>query len=154
MSDWSVVCEAIRDDLTASGRPLEGATVHLYAPWSPEELDASDRKRHVAIWPRNEAEATLPEDSATGQHTLLSSYVVMAWEQAFETDARAKADEVADKAWLQLHNDIRARFYVEANQQLGSSNPLWYAGAEFPEEAGRVRWMRILLTRQAHIAFV
>lgn len=154
MSDFEVVCNAVIADLTAAGRPLEGATTHLLAPWNPEELMPDD-KRHLAVWPvAEQAESPAPqEEFVTGGHTLTQGYYVLVWEMASDEEARLKLDETKAAEWFDLHNAIRARFYVEANQQLGASNPLWYAGTTLPEQVSNVRWMRLALTRRTPIAF-
>jgi hypothetical protein len=126
------------------------ATVHKYALWDPAELETFPG-RHFAVWPVAEQDSAEPLDS--NSHLLTQRYSILVWESDTTEGERGVADETAAATFLQLHNDVRARFYVNANQQLGTSMRCWYVGAQFPEQAGRVRWFRIVIERLVPIGF-
>lgn len=153
-SDWETTCAAISAEIVANVPYLSDAEVHLLTSWDPEDLDPADGKKHLAVWPAGEGGVSESADAlVTGGDQLEQGYVVLIWEPAFEETGRGVRDEDAAKVWLQLHNDVRGRFYVTPNMQLGGNSPLRYEGAEFPQASTRARWMAIFLTATHHQAF-
>jgi hypothetical protein len=154
-SDWEVTCAAIRDEILANVPALAEAETHTMVSWDPEALDPADGKKHLAVWPAGEGEASETADYlVTGGDEVEQSYVVLIWEPAGDQEGdRWVRDEAAAAVWFQLHNDVRARFYVTSNLQLGGASPMKYRGAEFPSQVSRARWMAIYLTATKHQAF-
>jgi len=152
VSDWSDlidnVCEDLMDNVPALA--VEAANVHRYASWSPEEL-LSDGKRHMAVWPLGEAERATP--LTLGAHELDQLYRVLVWEDAADESSRGVTDQDATAALLDLHNDIRDRFYVQANQGRAGAFRVWYRGARFPDRASRVRWFEVEVSVATGSAF-
>ena len=145
-ADFVTVTDAIVADLQANVTSLSATTVpaaqvHLYSPWNPEELTGQAGERHLAVWPV--AEPEVREVLSTDYHELSQSYLVLVWEVAGSEAERGLLDEDVAKTFLQLHNDVRARFYVTANQTLGGSQKVWYRGTTFPERPSTVRWFAI-----------
>lgn len=161
MSDWTSMCDAIAADLTLAGqvpaRPLEGATVHKYGPWDPEELTPDPTgTRHVGVWAAGEGvdggQAEQVE-GGIGFDILKQRYRVLVWEQAPQEGDRLVRDEAADAAFLQLHNDVRARFYLTTNLNLGDSEICRYEASRFPEKIGQVRWFELQLYVEQSLNF-
>lgn len=152
-ADFVTMCDAIAAELqaTVSGVSAANAVLHRYNPWDPKALDVGDGQRHMAIWPVGEAEVADP--LATGSHQFTQPYVVLVWEPAVTDVARGVTDEAATKTFLQLHNDVRARFYVDANQHLGGSELTWYAGSQLPDEPSDARWFAITVSVRRFQAF-
>lgn len=155
MSDWADVVDAVATDLTANvatltalGADLE---IHKLEPWDPEELQ-SDGKKHIGIWPVGEG-AEVPEVLAAGSHQLNQAFAVLYWEPVGVESSRLVRDEDAARALMDLHNAMRARFYVEANQQRAGAFRVWYSGASFPERVGNVRFFAIGFTAAKAISF-
>lgn len=152
MSDWSELCGLIADDLVAEVAELQlpEGRVHTNASWDPELLIAAVSERHLAVFP------ILGEDVvplATGAHSLRKGIAVLIWEGADTESSRRMQNEAATDAFLDLHNAVRARFYVTAHQFLGGMSLLWYGGVEFPTVPGPTRWMRITVRADTEIAF-
>ena len=80
---------------------------------------------------------------ATGLHEFNQSYAVLVWEGADTEATRLKLNQDASRTFLRLHNAVRDRFYVTANQNLGGAQLCWYAGTRFPERPGSSRWFLI-----------
>lgn len=139
MSVYADVCEAWADDLTAHVAELSTATLHLYAPWSVENLVAGAGERHLAIWPEGEAETAEPM-LVDGSQLATQSYVIVVWEDAAAETARRFDDDAANKAWLDLAEAIRARLKRQGAFQLGSADVMHtaYVGTTFPA-AGALR---------------
>lgn len=154
MSDWSDIVDAIVDDLTANVAGLADVEVHRYAPWSPENLQA-DGARHLSVFPLAEGEVAevVAIGSASGSRRLTKTLAILIWEDSVTQAERQVADEDADRAWLQLHNDVRERFFRESALIMGGVNRLEYAGAVFGENAELVRWMQIQLAAETFKAF-
>lgn len=155
MSDFETVVDAIKADLVANVAGLAADKVkpkdiHLYNPQDPEAFE-DDGARHLAVWP--EADAEDPEPLTTSSHALNQSYLVAVWESSGTEGTRLQRDEDAAKVFLDLHNDIRARLYVEANQLLGSSDRVWYGGTAFGATAGTVRWFVLRVNVRRFQAF-
>lgn len=158
-SDWETMCAAVATELQANVTGLDTTTVpatrlHQLSPWDPEKLVAAAGERHLAVWPAGEPEVL--EALATGAHELHQSYVVLVWEDASQTLERQQADDTADAAFLSLHNAVRGRFYLYANERLGGAAiaalgigvqvaRVWYAGATFSDVAETVRWFAVRL---------
>lgn len=142
MSDFATVVDAIIEDLTTNVAGLRDAIVHRYAPWDPEELQAAPHERHLAVFPSAE-NTDVAEPLATGSHQLNQVYSVLYWESAGDEPARAVLDEQAAADLLDLHNAVRARFYVSANESLGGSTLVWYAASGLAERVGAVRWFLV-----------
>jgi hypothetical protein len=147
VSDFSDVCDAIATDLksqVAAFQTNDDLEVHKYESWDPEELVA-DSKKHLAVWPVGEgAEAAGP--LVSNAHELNQTFVALYWEPTGTDASRVVRDEDAAKALFNLHNAVRARFYVETNQMLAGSYRLWYSGASFPDRPGPVRWFAVAFT--------
>lgn len=145
---WESVCDAWLTDLQTNVTGLDTTTVpadrtHQYAPWSVEAFYAEAGERHLAIWPEGEAEETAPFLTDGG---LMSnqSYVIAVWEAADE-QTRLQDDDTLNKAWLTLHEGIRARLMTLANIRLGSSTikRTMYVGSSFETgNANRVMALR------------
>ena len=152
MSDYQIVCDAIKTDLVGNVAGLFDAEVHLYEPWDPEALVAAVGEKHLAIWPVAE-QADSAEVIATGFHLLTQQYEIWYWEGAETENERMVRDEAAALKLLDLHNAVRARFYVEENQALGGSKLVWYTRANLPNAPSLVRWFRIVLRVERLQAF-
>lgn len=152
MSDFETVVDAIAQDLTGNVPGLFDAELHRYEPWDPEALVAAVGEKHIAIWPVAE-QADQAEMIATGFHLLTQMYEVWYWEGAEVENERLVRDEGAAKKLLDLHNAVRERFYVEANQALGGSKLVWYTSANLPNAPSTVRWFRIVLRVERVQAF-
>jgi hypothetical protein len=153
-SDFETVVDALALDLRTNVTGLTDipeARIHLYYPANPEYLEARAGERHLAIWPAGEAES--PASMGTGFHEMNQTYIVTIWEDAGTEGPRRMADEQANKDWLTLHNAVRARFYVTANQTLGGLDNLWYAGVRFHDVASSVRWMVVSLEGSHLVGF-
>jgi hypothetical protein len=144
MSDFQIVCNAIRDELVGNIPKLFDAKVHMYEPWDPEELSASVGERHLAVWV-DPGESERAEPLATGMHMLNQVYVIQVWEAAPGEGDRLKADEAGALGLYDLHNQVRDRLYVEANQSLGGSELVWNRGTSLATRAGSVRFFRMLV---------
>lgn len=114
--------------------------VHRYGPWDPTALE-SDNRKHLAVWPEAEAEA--PEPLANDAHQMNQGFVVLYWEPATVESSRIIHDEAASKALIELHEKVRDRFYVEANQLRAGAFRVWYSGAQFNDSTGLVRWFAV-----------
>lgn len=153
-SDWQIVCDAIVAELQTGATSGQGAVpgldavavpagrVHKYEPWDPEQLQ-DDGHRHLAVWPAPEGEEVVDDESAEGAHSWHQFYDLMVWESAGTEATRRKRNETAAVTFLQLHADIRARFYRVANKTLGGTQQTWVRATVFPEHLGRVRWFRM-----------
>lgn len=143
MSDWSDVCDAILADLTNNVPELAAAIVHdECAPWNPEELAAAAGERHVAAWPAPDAEQAVPL-LTDGSYVMEQAYLVLVWEGAQEESGRVKLDRDATRAFLDLHNAVRARFNRQASLLLASSDLVRVAGTAFPDVLSTVRWFAV-----------
>lgn len=150
-SDWEVLCDAIVTELTTNVPAISGSNVpvlHRYTAQDPEELQADPGERHLAVWPfPAETETVRPLVTMPGGDVLTQRYAIMVWEHVGAQGEQGQVDEVAAKVFLQLHNDIRGRFYVKANMKLGSPTvPVTesrYAGSIYGERAGLVRWFAL-----------
>lgn len=157
MAEFEAVCDAIATELTtncATLAAMTNLTVHKYAPWDPEDLAASpgDTSQHLAVWPvGEEAESTAPFVTAPGGDQVEQRYRVMYWEHIGTEGARGELDETATVALLDLHSEIRARFYVAANLQLGGTASTRYVGTAFPSRAGGVRWFALTIACTDHV---
>src|SRR5436190_13085708 len=145
MSDFTTVCDAIRDDLIGSIPELFDAKVHMYEPYDPEILDAPVGEWHIAIWPSGEEPAEAATPLAIGMHLFTQVYEVWIWQGAATENERLKRDEAAAARLYDVHNAIRERFYREENQELGGSLFVWYGGVQLAGNISRVRWFRIRL---------
>jgi hypothetical protein len=155
MSDFSTFCDAVQADLVGNVAGLGSLAAdakHLYAPWNPYALQP-DGRRHLAIWPDAES-ADTPEPAAIEAHELAQVYLVLVWEGAELEGQRLSEDQAGAAAFLDLHNAVRARFYVEANQHLGGAELCWYAGTAFSDAAALVRWFVIRLAARFWSPFV
>ena len=119
------VCDAWMADLIAN-TPLSTVPVkcrHLYASWSPEQLQAFTNDRHVAVWPNGEALETR-EGMVTSPADLVSTlYSILIWEEAASEATGLYDDDVANQAWLSLYESVQARLYVSANVAGAAAGP-------------------------------
>jgi hypothetical protein len=142
------------DELVANVDGLVDAAPHLYASWSNENLYAGQDERHIAIWPEAEPEvraglvaATKPVDE------VAQSYVIAVWEDASAESARSFDDDQANIDFLDLAEDIIARLYVMANDDLGlAGSDVHYQGVQFGPR-GPVRAMALRFTKRLYRAF-
>lgn len=146
MSDFVDICDEIATDLTASGRPLEGATVHKYAAWSPEHFEI-DGARHVAVYPTGDRR---PAEEQAGGHAIgyfqLDQYIeVLVWEPAPVPAERRVEDETQDKAFVNLQEAVRNRFLTASIQGVGGAWKCEYQSADFPSRTGAARSFRLLV---------
>jgi hypothetical protein len=139
----------VAEDLTRNVAALADATVHLMESWDPEEK-TNDYNIHLAAWPL----AVEPETGEilalgganTGAFELIQLFSIQVWESAGSDSTRRVRNEEATSTFLQLHNDVRARFFVAANMEgLLGNYLIKYRRTEFPEELGAVRWFRIVI---------
>ncbi len=154
MSDWSTVCDAIATELQTNVAGLAASsslTLHKYERWDPEYLIA-DRNRHLAVWPAGEGSESA-QGLATGADALEQTYVVMVWESGSVENQRLVRDEGSAATFLDLHNAVRARFYLEANRMLGGSALVRYAGCSFPEQIGLVRFFAVAVAVTRYQAY-
>lgn len=144
-SDFVTYTDAVISDLQGAVSALSAAnaTTHRYVPYNPEELQVSAGERHLAVWPMGEAEVADPLANWTLE--LVAAYAVLVWEDASEESSRGVLDEDATKTFLQLHQDVRARFLLQANESIGGSELTRYVGTRFPEALGSVRWFLVQL---------
>lgn len=123
---WEGICQGWADDLVREVPLPASSRIHLYAPWSPELFHAAVGETHVAVFPLGDgmesvaplATGMLPTDLIT---TLFEADV---WVGAAAEDSRLVEDQAADLAWLQLAQDVRARFYVQANGRIGEPHAM------------------------------
>lgn len=147
------MCDAIADDLSLNVGALDGAIVHRYAPWDPEELTAGASERHLAVWPLPES-AESADGLTTNAHLLSQGYAVLYWENAGDESSRQVLDEDAAAALLDLQEACRDRFYRQAATTLGGSYRLWYRSCTMPARSGQVRWFALELQSWATREFV
>lgn len=156
MSDWVSTCDAIISDLTGAITTLAtGLTVHRYAPMDPTELvrdKALVTGRHLAVWPVGDVASETSEGGflLNGSVELIQDYRVLVWEPSPDAE-RGRPDSDANlQTWLQLHNDVRARFLRPA-QSFGGAYLTRYITTEFPESPGLVRWFRLLVRSRSNV---
>ena len=163
MSDWSEVCAAIVAELqygTSSGQggvsgldpgTVPPAQVHQLEPWDPEEFVA-DGKRHLAVWPHPDGETTTP--LGHDLHELTQLYVIQVWESSGTESTRRTRDEASAGTLLDLQNAVRARFYLQANQDLAAGvEQLWWIASAFPARLGQVRYFQAVVRARKPIPF-
>jgi hypothetical protein len=143
---WTAVVDAWVEELTTSVQGLADVVVHRYASWSVEALVAERGERHLAIWPEAEGEAA---EGYLSDGSLLSTqrFVVLVWEDSSTEQGRLQDNESADAAWLDLHEQIRARFLKGSNVRLGSTSLMdtRYRESAF-DRVGLVRTMALRFT--------
>lgn len=119
---FASVCEAWATELVTHIDALADAKVHLYAPWSVENLYAAKGERHLAIWPEADPVSTNPFATGSLPSDLEERrFVIAVWELAAQDVARRMDDDAANLAWLDLAEDIQGRLQVQANTSLGGS---------------------------------
>jgi hypothetical protein len=143
-ADIVLVCDAIATGLTGQVSGLAGATVHKYEPWDPTDF-VVDNRRHLAVWPAGENTGAAEETESLAQNTDEGHqiYMITVWESGRQEAARRASDETRAKALLQVHNDVRDWFYVEANQNLAGSEYVQYLRTRFPDRSSTKRWFRM-----------
>lgn len=141
MSRLGDLMDAWVTELRSSVPGLADAIVHKGAPWNPEEMQLDRGERHMAIWPSADVETR--EILTNDAHELGQSMIVLVWEDAGPATDRRTADEVADYAFLDLWEQVRDRFYVQANQWIGASERTWYVRSDFPDEIFTTRWFLV-----------
>jgi hypothetical protein len=115
---WVSIVDAWCDDITGNVVGMTDAIVHKYAPWSLEQLFPEGTGKHLAVWPEAEAETMEAFDTSGGQ-LAAQEFVVTVWEKAEAAQRLIDVDE-SNAAWLDLHELIRARFFVARDIQLGN----------------------------------
>lgn len=146
-SDFETFCDALATDLTGNVTgltTLAAEVIHKLDPWAPEQL-RPDGQRHLAVWPAGERAGPAERAAAEGMelYELTKTYLVLVWEDASLESSRGTTDYPAAQAWMQLHNDIRARFRG-VNRGMGGNRLVEYQGVAFGAAAGGlVRWMLI-----------
>lgn len=128
------VCDALWLDLETNVTGLTDASVHLYAAWSYEKLQASANERHISIHILQDEPTPLFNEG----HELTQTYEILVWEDASAEGSRRMDDQDANLAWLQLFEEVRARLYVTANESLQGATGVelcWYKGATFAGNA-------------------
>jgi hypothetical protein len=143
------VVDAWVAELTGVGKPLAGATIHKYAPWSMEQL-ANDGKRHVAIWPTAAQGAPSPLTVGSLPSDLdPAEFAVLVWEDASLEGELRYDDDTANAAWLNLSEAIAARFRVQANTNLGQVGGYTRLGpVQFGQRALRDRQLMAQMLRE------
>lgn len=141
MSQISEVCDYVKADLVSSIPGLAEAEFHLYVPWDPAELQADAGERHVGLWPLVEGETSEP--LSFDSHELSMPMACLVWEDASGSQDRRVVDTPADLAFLELWQEIRARFYSITNMFGGGSERTWYDGTTFPDDVYLTRWFRV-----------
>lgn len=141
MSKLAEICSAIADMLRAEVPELEvpEQQVHLNAPWDPELLAAAVGERHLAVYPRGD----VPVPLVVGGHEIRPALIVLIWEGVDLESSRKMLNEQRTEEFLDLHQAVMDRFYRNVNGTIGGLFQCWYAGVEFPQVPGSVRWMRI-----------
>lgn len=137
-SNFVTFADAVITDLQTNIAALTSATVHRYAPWNPEELAASAGERHLAVWPMAEAETAEP--IGNWLHEVVQQYAVLVWEDASVDASRLRASEADYASFLDVHQSVRARFYVLANESIGGAEYVQYVGTRLADVPGPVRW--------------
>jgi len=152
MSDFSLmvdnIVEDLRDNVVTLG--VDEDAIYRYDPASPEELIPAGH-RCLAVWPVGEG-AEAAEPLTLGAHQLNQVFRVLVWED-FQNPSRAVSDQEATKTFLDLHNAVRLRFYIQANQGRAGAFRVWYSGTRFPERPSQVRWFEMEITVATGIAF-
>lgn len=155
-SDWQAVCDAIVAELqtgaTSGAGAVEGldptkvpeSRVHRYETWDPEHL-IEDGHRHLAVHPAAQGEEVVDDESAEGAHSWHQFYDLWVWESAGKEATRRVREQDLSAAFLQLHSDVRARFYRTVNETLGGAQQTWPRATEFPQQLGKVRWFRMTI---------
>jgi hypothetical protein len=152
VSDFSLMCDAIIEDLVDNVPTLavEPEAIHRYFPANPE-LSLNDGARHLAVFPAAD-EPDRSEPLTMGAHQLNQLYVLLVWEDA-SLDSRGFSDEEATATFLDLHNAIRARFYIQANQGRAGAFRVWYNGAGLPRRSSQVRYFEMEIGVATAVAF-
>lgn len=149
-SDFETFCTTVLADLVANVSGLSAAVQHSLAPWAPEDL-MTDGNRHVAVWPAGEqAERVTPLD--LGALEFHQIFRVIVWETADPESERAVTDSAATATFLQLQNDVRARFMRAAFAVAGYYRA-WPVQTRFPERSSFVRWFEISIEAVTAVAF-
>lgn len=149
-SDFETFCTTVLADLVANVSGLSAAVQHSLAPWSPEELEA-DGARHVAVWPAGEqAESVTPLDLGALQFNQV--FRVLVWEDSGTESERQVTDTTATATFLQLQNDVRARF-MRLNFAVSGYYRAWPAQTRFPERSSQVRWFELSIAAATAVAF-
>lgn len=147
------VCDAWLDELTTTVPGLGSAQVHRYTVRSPERLEP-DRYRHIAIWPDSDGLAETFAPLAIGGETSPSlvrlNLHLLVWEPSAEMDNQ-RADETGWGNFLDLVDEIRDRFVVNANKRLGGAMTTDWERVEYPRSPGSVRWARISFSAQVPV---
>jgi len=142
-SSWQTLIDAVMLDLTTNVPGLRDVREHRYSPYDPEFQVAEVGERHLAMFPV--AAGTTAEPNVTGPRgdLLTEIYRIVYWEHAGDESSRGVSDEDAAADLLTLAEDVRDRFYVNANYRIGGTVDTRYTGTAFPESSGQVRWFAI-----------
>lgn len=153
MSYASDLVDAWVSQLVSSVPTLADAIIHDNGvPWDPEQFYTDRDELHLAIWPTIDAleRQVLSNDA----HELSHRMALTVWQDAGEEGGRRIGDRAASRAFLDLHDAILARFYVQSNQWIGSSERTWYERTTYPDAIGTVRWFRIDFAATIYKGFV
>ena len=143
-SSWQTLIDAVMLDLTTNVSGLRDVREHRYSPYDPEELVAEAGERHLSMFPvASQAQTAEPLVTGPRGDLLTEIYRITYWEHAGDESSRGVSDEEAAAALLELAEDVRDRFYVNANYRIGGTVDTRYIATAFPERSGQVRWFAI-----------
>jgi hypothetical protein len=127
-------------DLVVNVPGLLNAVQHGPAPWSVEMIYGKLGERHLTVFPAGDPESfrrftigTPPGDYVT------DTYGIMIWEAAVDM-TRLVDDDTANAAWVQLYQDVRDRFFIQANIAMGEAGAYthWVGGQFGQWSSGRL----------------
>jgi len=143
-SSWETLINAVIDDLTTNVPQLRDVRVHRFSPYDPEELVAEVGERHLSMFPvASQAQTAEPAVTGPRGDLLTEVYRITYWEHAGDESARGVSDEEAAADLLALAEDVRDRFYVNANYRIGGTVDTRYIATALPERSGQIRWFAI-----------
>lgn len=148
------VCDARITDLVTHVSALSDAKLHRYASWSLEKFIADPGEIHLAVWPEPAPQKVAPFTTGSGvQDYVVTQYGCAIWEDASDEVSRAVDDDEANGIWLDLAEEVEARFRVQANLAMGEDGSLTrLQGVSWGFE-GTSRWMVIAFTNEQPVSF-
>lgn len=129
MSTVSTIVDAIASELVTNVTTLATANTdgtlqtHKYTPQALDSMEL-DGQKHLAVWLTPDDPAVITDGAQTGSHQQQMRFTVLYWESSMEGDP-GEADETKAATLFTLADAILARFYVSANQTLGSAAGVW-----------------------------
>jgi hypothetical protein len=108
------------DDIISHVAGLSDAVQHGPAPWSLELLSPTPTtERHIAVYPLGDPEVFRRFTIGTPPGDYVhDAYGIMIWESSADM-SRLVDDDDANAAWIGLFEQVRDRFFIQANIALG-----------------------------------